>query len=94
MKWLLILVIGIILGLIFSRRRRSSFNAEQSETKENNKRKVIELLNTKHQITNDEIQNHLGVSDASATRYLDELEKEGKIRQVGSTGKHVYYEKA
>jgi len=33
------------------------------------------------------------VSDATATRYLEELEKEGFIRQVGRTGRHVYYEK-
>ncbi len=29
----------------------------------------------------------------AATRYLDELEKEGRIRQVGQTGRYVYYEK-
>lgn len=35
----------------------------------------------------------LHVSDATATRYLDELEKEGKIKQVGTTGKHTRYER-
>ena len=29
------------------------------------------------------------VSDSTATRYLDQLEKEGKIEQVGKTGKYV-----
>lgn len=91
MKWLLILVIGIVLGFIFSRRRFKSFNEDQSETKENNKRKILEHLNTK--LTNADVENLLKVSDATATRYLDELEKEEKIRQVGKTGKHVYYEK-
>jgi len=40
------------------------------------------------------VENLLLVSDATATRYLDELEKEGKIKQVGKTGKGVFYEKA
>ncbi len=34
-----------------------------------------------------------GISEATATRYLEELEKEGKIKQVGKTGAHVFYEK-
>ncbi|PIR46582.1 MAG: hypothetical protein COV07_03565 [Candidatus Vogelbacteria bacterium CG10_big_fil_rev_8_21_14_0_10_45_14] len=93
MKWLLILAIGIILGLIFSRRHSKSFNDEQTENKENNKRKILELLNTKHQITNNDVENSLEVSDATAERYLNELEKEGKVKQVDRTGKHVYYEK-
>jgi len=43
--------------------------------------------------TNDDIQRILGVSDATATRYLEALEKEGLIRQVGGKGRGVYYEK-
>jgi hypothetical protein len=29
----------------------------------------------------------------TATRYLSQLEKEGKIKQVGKTGKSVFYSK-
>lgn len=43
------------------------------------------------QVTNDEVEKLLHVSDATATRYLDQLEKEGKIRQVGKTGKYTHY---
>ncbi|KKP56167.1 MAG: hypothetical protein UR50_C0006G0002 [Parcubacteria group bacterium GW2011_GWC1_34_10] len=43
------------------------------------------------QVTNDEVEKLLHVSDATATRYLETLEKEGKIRQVGKTGKGVVY---
>ena len=42
-------------------------------------------------ITNDEVEKLLHVSDATATRYLSALEKEGKIQQVGKTGKAVEY---
>jgi len=91
MKWLLILVIGIVIGLVFSRRRSKSFNEKQSKNKENNKRKILESLNSK--FANADVESLLSVSDATATRYLDELEKEDKIKQVGKTGKHVHYEK-
>ena len=35
----------------------------------------------------------IGICEAAATRYFDELEKEGKVRQVGKTGRHVHYER-
>ena len=44
-------------------------------------------------ITNDEVEKLLHVSDATATRDLSALEKEGKIQQVRKTGKAVSYEK-
>lgn len=40
-----------------------------------------------------EVEKLLRISDATATRYLDILEKEGKIRQEGKTGKYVVYVK-
>ena len=43
------------------------------------------------QVTNDEVEKFLHVSDATATRYLSQLEKEGKIKQNGKTGKWVSY---
>ena len=53
--------------------------------------KILELLGKKEKITNDEVEKLLHVSDATATRYLSALEKEGKIKQVGKTGKAVEY---
>jgi predicted HTH transcriptional regulator len=41
--------------------------------------------------TNAELREHLGVTDRSVVRYLDELEKEGKVEQVGNTGRSVTY---
>ncbi len=63
------------------------------DEKQQRKSKILELLENKGKITNDDVQKLLGASDATATRYLDELEKEGKIKQVGKTGGYVYYEK-
>lgn len=47
-----------------------------------------------NKITNDQVEKLLHVSDSTATRYLDQLEKEGKIRQVGKTGKYIHYIKS
>ena len=53
--------------------------------------KVLALIDTKKNIGNDDVEKLLHVSDATATRYLTQLEKEGKIIQVGKTGKSVRY---
>ncbi len=55
--------------------------------------KIMTALTTKNKITNDEVEKLLHVSDATATRYLSALEKEGKIKQVGKTGHGVVYSK-
>ncbi len=55
--------------------------------------KIMQALTTKTKITNDEVEKLLHVSDATATRYLSALEKEGKIKQVGKTGTGVVYSK-
>lgn len=66
---------------------------ELYETKAENIAKLKEHLKSVSEITNDDVQSLLKVSDATAVRYLDELEKEGIIKQVGKTGKYTYYEK-
>lgn len=42
-------------------------------------------------IANNEVQNLLKVSDATAERYLEELERKGLIKQEGSVGRGVAY---
>lgn len=53
--------------------------------------KVMALFLKHSKITNDEVEKFLHVSDATATRYLSQLEKENKIKQVGKTGHSVSY---
>lgn len=55
--------------------------------------KIMTLFLNKSKITNDEVEKFLHVSDATATRYLSQLEKEGKIKQTGKTGHSVFYSK-
>ena len=53
--------------------------------------KVLSLFLKQSKITNDEVEKFLHVSDATATRYLSQLEQEGRIKQSGKTGHMVSY---
>ncbi len=66
-------------------------NVRRQSEKEQNKEKILGMFAAKKDITNDDVENSLGVSDATATNYLNELEQEGKIEQVGQTGRGVFY---
>lgn len=55
--------------------------------------KIMGLFTKKKSITNDDVEKLLHVSDATATRYLSALEKQGKIMQLGKTGHSVTYTK-
>lgn len=52
---------------------------------------VMGLFAKRTSVTNDDVEKLLHVSDATATRYLSTLEKEGKIKQTGKTGRGVLY---
>ena len=74
--------------------------AKIQETKHKKLDKIMALFETQKngstgspQVTNDEVEKLLHVSDSTATRYLQALEKENKIKQTGSTGTGVFYEK-
>ena len=41
--------------------------------------------------TCNDVEKLLDVSDQTASKYLNELEKEQKIEQIGTSGKGVYY---
>jgi len=71
--------------------------AKAREAIQNRKRKkidrILDLFAKRTNITNNQVADFLHVSDATATRYLQILENENRIRQVGKTGKGVKYEK-
>ena len=54
--------------------------------------KIVEYVKAKSSVTNDEIQKLLRVSDATATRYLAQLVREGKLRRVGDSRTETRYE--
>ncbi|MEI8143630.1 MAG: winged helix-turn-helix transcriptional regulator [Candidatus Berkelbacteria bacterium] len=55
--------------------------------------KIRSFVSGHASVTNAEITELLGVNDATVVRYMDELEKDGVVRQVGETGVEAYYEK-
>ena len=69
---------------------RGAVERRQTE-KDVNINKLREYLKGKTTVANDEIERFLGVSDSTATRYMDELEKEGVVEQVGKEGRGVHY---
>jgi hypothetical protein len=71
----------------------SALVKKQAKDKADNKQKILKFLEGKEKITNNNVENFLGVSNATAERYLDELEKEGVLKQVGDIGQGVYYVK-
>jgi predicted HTH transcriptional regulator len=67
------------------------YNQKLQEKKKQAKDKILEIFKTKTKVSNNEVVDLLKISDATVVRYLDELEREGKVKQVGKTGKKVFY---
>lgn len=66
-------------------------NLIRRRAKEDGKAKILELLEERPEITKDMVQDLLGISDALAARYLQELEQQGRIEQTGTAGKRARY---
>lgn len=107
MVWLLVIILLIIIALLISERTREkarekvkqgmglcNFALEQSIHKQKNKQKVLDLLQKETELTNEQIRKSLRISDRSVVRYMDELEKERKVKQLGSIGRGVSYKLA
>ena len=69
----------------------SQYQKELQGIKENRKSQILELFKTKKELTNNDIEKFLGVSDATVTRYFDELEKEGVIEAFGESRRATKY---
>ncbi len=83
---------GIALGMYLARRKvNDGFNAKQVEQKVENKQKILSFVQEHGKIQNNDVEKLTGVSNATAERYLDELEKEGKLTQHGTIGQNVFY---
>ncbi|MBU4536545.1 winged helix-turn-helix transcriptional regulator [Patescibacteria group bacterium] len=105
MNYILLIIVGIagvIIGSYFGMPKGGSGNknilTKQAEAKIENKQKILKFLKKnenlpagKAGITNNDVEELCDVSNATAERYLDELENEGKIEQIGKTGKYTYY---
>jgi len=93
MNYLTLIIVGlagVALGYYFARTSARKIS-KQKRKKEKNKGRVLEFLHQNGKIKNNDVEILLGVSDSTAERYLDELEKERKIKQHGKIGRSVFY---
>jgi predicted HTH transcriptional regulator len=67
------------------------FSQIHSAQKLENLMQVLELARSKNEISNDDVEKALGVSDATAERYLNDLQARGLVEQIGTTGRGVIY---
>ena len=89
---IIVAIAGIALGMYIARRKANAgFIAQQTEQKAKNKQKILAFIQTNGKIQNNDVEKLVGVSNATAERYLDELEKEGKLTQHGTVGSGVFY---
>jgi len=93
---IIIVLIAVVVMLMWKKTRESvagicASALDQTVRKNSNKEKILEFLQNKNEAGNDDIREHLGVSRRSVARYLDELESEGKVEQVGDIGRSVTY---
>lgn len=89
-------IAGVIIGMAIKDEKRGGVDAANAARKahvQEAQQKVLALFDTKTEITNDDVQHALGVSDSAATEYLSALEAQGRIRQVGEAGRPVHYVK-
>ena len=99
-----VIVIGIVVvGLVVRPVRQKAGQAgrgvvricqvalEQRMRKQTNKQKALAWLENGRELGNEEIRESLDVSGQSVARYMDELEKEGTVEQVGDSGRGVTY---
>jgi len=94
MNYLILIIVavaGVALGSYFARKRNGGLIGKQAKKKVDNKNKILEFIREREKVANNDIEKLLGVSDATATRYMNELENEQKVRQIGKTGNAVYY---
>ena len=89
---IIVALAGIALGMYIARQKANTgFIAKQVEQKADNKQKILTFIQTNGKIQNNDVEKLAGVSNATAERYLDELEKEGKLTQHGTIGQAVFY---
>jgi len=60
------------------------------ERKSKKLEKILQLAIEKGEITNDDVEKLLHVSDATATRYLAELVKQGRLKRIGLPSRAKY----
>jgi len=70
--------------------RRLKANQARLQKKEDNLKKIFELVQSKRLISNDEVRDVLHVSQSTATNYLTEMVNRGMLKKEGERGGAKY----
>jgi len=70
--------------------RRQKANQARLQKKEDNLKKIFELVQSKRVVTNDEVRDLLHVSQSTATNYLAEMVNRGMLKKEGERGGAKY----
>ena len=97
----IIVAIVVVVALVFRRvrvvgpgvRALTKHSQAQSNNRKNHMAVIMEYLQENDSITNDIVQEITGVSDATATRYLDQLEASLAVTARGEGRGVRYYKK-
>jgi Fic family protein len=63
----------------------------KNDAKHEEELKACNIANLEDGITRENVEKLLSVSDQTARKYLNELEDENKIKQIGERGRGVHY---
>lgn len=98
------LIVGLVVGYMIGRSVSKSSSRDESVFKESrdkdpnrfsirkeNLDKLRAFAKENKTFTNQDVEKLIGISDPTATRYCDVLEKEGLITQDGVSGPYVKY---
>ncbi len=67
------------------------YNQAKDTKKREHLEKIMALFNDVPALTNAYIREKLSFDDRTVVRYMDELERQGKVEQVGDVGYTVHY---
>ena len=93
---IIIAIVGIVIGYLLTQKKciddkqNKALQPEQVTQKTERKQKILDFLRENREIKNNNVEKLFNVSDSTAERYLNELEKEGKITQHGAIGQNVF----
>lgn len=94
--FLFFILVLIIIAVIYylktkdSKKIHSNIHKEVQEKSSMYKDRVMRLFESKDRITINDIESNLLITDSEASQYLKELEKERKIKKIGSK-EYIYY---
>ena len=86
---LVAVIVGVIFGAAIQKQRLDGMTPPKTH-RQIQAEEAMKLFEDKDSITNDDVEQFLSVSDATATRVLDAMEAEGLVVAKGK-GKGTYY---